>query len=98
MELYALDEATCDFRARNEIWIDRSSMAIDAAATGLGVVLESDLLTQCVRQGGRLVAPFDSRAPISADSYYLVTPRGYRSHHHCAAFNDWLCGLAQSAA
>jgi len=85
-------------RACNELWIDRSSMAIDAAAAGLGVVLESDLLTQCEREEGRLVAPFESRASISADSYHLVTPRGYRSHHHCAAFNDWLCGLAQSAA
>ena len=46
---------------------------------------------QAEHEEGRLIAPFDdARASLSADSYYLVTPRGYRSHHHRAAFNDWL--------
>jgi LysR family glycine cleavage system transcriptional activator len=77
--------------AHNEFWLDRSTMAIDAAVDGLGVILESDILTQAEYEEGRLIAPFDdTRASLSADSYYLVTPRGYRSHHHRAAFNDWL--------
>ncbi len=84
-------------RSGNELWIDRSSMAIDAAVAGLGVILESDLLTELERQEGRLVAPFDSRTSISANSYHLVTPRGYRSRHHCAAFSDWLYAMAKSA-
>jgi LysR family glycine cleavage system transcriptional activator len=77
--------------ANNEFWLDRSTMAIDAAVNGLGVILESDILTQAEYEEGRLIAPFDDvRASLSADSYYLVTPRGYRSHHHRAAFNEWL--------
>jgi LysR family glycine cleavage system transcriptional activator len=78
-------------RACNEFWLDRSTMAIDAAVNGVGVVLESDILTQAEYEEGRLVAPFDdAQASVSAGSYYLVTPRGYRSHHHRAAFTDWL--------
>ena len=79
--------------AHNEFWLDRSTMAIEAAVNGLGVILESDILTQAEYEAGRLIAPFDDvRASLSADSYYLVTPRGYRSHHHRAAFRDWLLG------
>jgi LysR family glycine cleavage system transcriptional activator len=83
--------------AHNEFWLDRSTMAIEAAVNGLGVILESDILTQAEYEEGRLIAPFDdARASLSADSYYLVTPRGYRSHHHRAAFKDWLLGSISS--
>lgn len=75
----------------NELWLDRSTMAIEAAVAGQGVALESDILTQSECEKGQLVAPFDGqRASITADAYYLVTPRGYRSRHYCAAFADWL--------
>jgi LysR family glycine cleavage system transcriptional activator len=78
-------------QAHNELWLDRSIMAIEAAVHGLGVVLESDILTEDEFRDGRLVAPFDAQSPsLSATSYFLVTPRGYRSRRPCAAFTDWL--------
>jgi LysR family transcriptional regulator, glycine cleavage system transcriptional activator len=80
-----------NIRPYNELWLDRSTMAIEAAVAGQGVVLESDVLTQSECGKGQLVAPFDGeRASVFADAYYLVTPRGYRSRHYCAAFVDWL--------
>lgn len=80
-----------DVRGCNELWLDRSAMAIEAAVAGLGVVLESDVLTQNECQSRRLIAPFDRQgASIAADAYYLVTPRGYRSRRYCADFADWL--------
>ena len=33
-----------DLRPSHELWLDRSTMAIDAAVDGLGVVLESEIL------------------------------------------------------
>lgn len=78
-------------RPYNEMWLDRSTMAIEAAVAGLGVALESDILTQNECAEGQLVAPFDDeQASITANAYHLVTPRGYRSRHYCAAFVDWL--------
>ena len=78
-------------QAYNELWLDRSTMAIEAAVQGLGVVLESDILTEDEVRDGRLVAPFDAQsASLSTTSYFLVTPRGYRSRRPCAAFTDWL--------
>ena len=48
-------------KARHELWFDRSTMAIDAAVEGLGVVLESELLAADELEKGTLVAPFDSQ-------------------------------------
>jgi LysR family glycine cleavage system transcriptional activator len=77
--------------ACNEFWLDRSAMAIDAAVNGLGVVLESDILTQAEYEEGRLVAPFnDVRASTPGETYYLITPRGYRSRPYRTSFTDWL--------
>jgi LysR family transcriptional regulator, glycine cleavage system transcriptional activator len=51
-------------RPDNELWLNPSSMAIDAAVGGLGVILESELLAEQELRDGRLVAP--SRAASSA--------------------------------
>lgn len=76
----------------NELWLDRSSIAIDAAVAGLGVILESELLVEQELREGRLVAPMGSDAfSIEATTYYLVRPRGYRRVPHAAAFEKWLC-------
>ena len=45
-------------RAANELWLDRSTMAIEAAVGGLGVVLESEILAADELRDGRLIAPF----------------------------------------
>ena len=64
-------------------------MAIEAAVSGLGVVLESQILTEQEMRDGRLVAPFADPA-IETTSYYLVRPKGYRSGTKSAAFETWL--------
>jgi LysR family glycine cleavage system transcriptional activator len=75
----------------NQFWLDRSAMAIEAAASGLGVVLESDILSEADVREGRLVIPFPEHS-VSLTSYHLLTPRGYRSRRSCAAFVEWLRG------
>ncbi|HWK45655.1 MAG TPA: LysR substrate-binding domain-containing protein [Stellaceae bacterium] len=80
-----------DLRPANELWLDRSTMAIEAAVDGLGVILESEILVEQELRDGRLVAPFDDRTcSIEATSYYLVRPRGFRSSALNVAFEKWL--------
>ncbi len=78
-------------RPNNELWLDRSTIAIDAAVAGLGVVLESELLAEQELHDGRLVAPFGSNEfAIDTESYYLVRPAGFRNGTQVAAFEKWL--------
>jgi DNA-binding transcriptional LysR family regulator len=87
-----------DFRARKELWLDRSIMAIEAAAKGLGVVLESEILASEELQDGRLVAPFSDPAfSVEVTSYYLVKPTGFKSGTQVAAFEAWLRSELASA-
>ncbi len=82
-----------DVRPNNELWLDRSTIAIDAAVAGLGVVLESELLTERERHDGRLVAPFGSDDfAVDTESYFLVRPAGFRNGTQVAAFEKWLRG------
>jgi len=81
-----------EIRPDNELWLDRSVMAIEAAVDGLGVVLESEVLAAEELSDGRLIAPFDdSRFSIDMTSYYLVRSRGYKTSSQAAtAFENWL--------
>ena len=70
---------------------DRSSMAIAAAVDGLGVVLESSLLTERELAAGTLVAPLrDCSTPVRYVGHYLVHPRGAHQHPALAQFKRWL--------
>ncbi len=84
----------CDEEVRpdNELWLDRSVMAIEAAVDGLGVVLESEVLAAEELSDGRLIAPFDdARFSIDVTSYYLVRSRGYNTSSQAATtFESWL--------
>ena len=85
-------------RAADELWLDRSSMAIEAAVDDLGVVLESELLTQRELLEGRLVAPFDDFAcSIETESYFLVKPRRTRSGTRYSAFEHWIRAALETA-
>lgn len=80
-----------DLRPANEFWLDRSSMAIDAAVAGRGVILEGEILTEDEVRDGRLIAPLDdSSTSLETTSYYLVRPKGFRSGVQDAAFVKWL--------
>jgi LysR family glycine cleavage system transcriptional activator len=78
-------------RARHELWFDRSTMAIDAAVEGLGVVLESEILAADELEKGTLVAPFrDPEFEVETISYYLVRSVEAKGRVHVAAFEAWL--------
>lgn len=79
-----------DLRPANEIWLDRSTMAIDAAVGGLGVVLESEILAAEELQDGRLIAPFGDDFQVEVTSYYLVRSRSHSSRTQVRAFETWL--------
>jgi LysR family glycine cleavage system transcriptional activator len=80
-----------DLRPSHELWLDRSTMAIDAAVDGLGVVLESEILAAEELRDGCLVAPFGEAAyTVETTSYFLVRAPGFRSGTRIAAFEKWL--------
>jgi LysR family glycine cleavage system transcriptional activator len=87
-----------DLRPKHELWLDRSTMAIDAAVDGLGVVLESEILAEEEIRDGRLVAPFgDGAHTVETTSYFLVRAPGFRSGTRIAAFEKWLRAAIASA-
>jgi LysR family glycine cleavage system transcriptional activator len=72
-----------------------SSMAIETAIAGQGVVLGSDVLCAADLSGGRLVKPFDVRLALDF-GYWVVSPEATAERPKVAAFRDWL--LAEAAA
>jgi LysR family transcriptional regulator, glycine cleavage system transcriptional activator len=74
----------------HDLWLDRSTMAIEAAVAGMGVILESELLTQREVHDGRLVAPFGESLMAESESYFLVRPAGFRNGTQVARFERWL--------
>ncbi|MFB9952974.1 LysR substrate-binding domain-containing protein [Rhizobium puerariae] len=70
---------------------DRSFMALDAAANGLGVALESHVLAEQDLDSGRLVIPFEK---ISRENryigHYLAYPKGGNQRRLARIFADWL--------
>lgn len=76
---------------RRELSVERSTLAIDAAARAVGVILESDFLTADDIREGRLVEPFHGhyRAPPE-DAYFVVTKSENPDNGPHAAFIAWL--------
>jgi len=80
-----------DIRPHHELWFDRSTMAIEAAISGLGVILESEILAAQELSDGKLVAPFtDPRFEVETTSYFLVRSAASRNRGQIAAFENWL--------
>lgn len=87
-----------ELRPSNELWLDRSTMAIEAAVNGLGVVLESEILAADELRDGRLVAPFDNpEFSVEATSYFLVRSTGFRNGPQIATFEKWLRAAIDAA-
>lgn len=77
----------------NELWLDRSMMAIEAAVNGLGVVLESEILAGQELRDGRLLAPFGEEGfSVEATTYYVVRSTGFKNAGLIVAFEKWLRG------
>jgi LysR family glycine cleavage system transcriptional activator len=78
-------------RPRNELWLDRSLMAVEAAVSGLGVVLESEVLAADELRDGRLIAPFAEQGfAVETTSYFLIRPLGVSRGSLARAFEAWL--------
>lgn len=68
------------------------AVALEAAASGLGVALANRVLVQRQLAEGRLVAPFE--AGYRSDyGYYLVYPESSADDARIVAFRDWLLGV-----
>ncbi|MFV0359432.1 LysR family transcriptional regulator [Tropicimonas sp.] len=69
---------------------DRSSMAIQLAADGAGVILESALLAWRELDAGRLV-PLSPRLPvIEFPGYHIVCPPRHTNRRIVRLFTDWM--------
>ena len=90
-----LERQELRLRRVKTIQFDPSHVAIEAAVRGLGVVLESDILTQEEIAAGKLVAPLPG-LEISATSYWLVTPHESSSRESIDIVRAWL--LERAAA
>ena len=77
----------------DRIRIDPSHVAIEAAARGLGVVLESDVLARDELASGRLVAPLPGHA-VRRRSYRLAWEPGRAVAGSAALLRDWLVAAA----
>ena len=73
-----------------KVLFDRSHMAIDAATGGLGIALESTLMTERERAGGLLVCPVREAPEIRIVTQWVVCPRDHLRHRKVRMFLDWL--------
>jgi LysR family glycine cleavage system transcriptional activator len=72
-----------------------SSMAIEMAIAGQGVVLGSDVLCAADRAAGRLVKPFDVGLALDF-GFWIVSPENAAERPKAVAFRDWLVAEAQA--
>ena len=80
-----------DFPIRQDIWLERSSMAIEAAAAGHGVILESNFLTADELSSGRLIRPFKTdHLTKTHTAYFLVERSGAEPNWAMLRFADWI--------
>jgi LysR family transcriptional regulator, glycine cleavage system transcriptional activator len=69
---------------------DRSHMAIDAAAEGMGIALESNLMMWRELRDGALICPVANPPSISLVSQWLVCPRDHLRRGKVSAFIAWI--------
>lgn len=76
--------------AWRRILFDRSHMAIDAAADGFGVALESTLMMWRELRDGTLVCPVRSPPSVSKTTQWIVCPFDHLQKPKVRLFLDWL--------
>ncbi len=84
-----------DINAGQGLQFDTSLMAFEIAAHGRGVALGRSSMMARELASGRLVAPFDLKAPIN-EAFHLISPTDGSEHPDAPIFRDWL--LAEAAA
>ena len=72
-----------------------SSMAIETAIAGQGVVLGSDVLCAADLAAGRLVKPFDVGLALDF-GYWIVSPESAAERPKAVAFRNWLLAEARA--
>lgn len=81
--------------SKKNIRFNRSTLAIEAALTGLGVVLESETLLRPHLESGLLIVPFDlSVSGPEAGGYFLVYPANKKKLPKFQAFKKWVLAEA----
>ncbi|MCO4785595.1 LysR family transcriptional regulator [Marinomonas atlantica] len=78
------------------IRFDRSSMAIQQAMNGVGLVLESTTLALDELISGKLVPAFPELGAIKLPSYWMVSPSQHQSRKLYQLFAEWLLEEAVS--
>lgn len=76
--------------AEARLSFDRSHMAIDAAALGYGVALESELMIEAELASGRLVVPVAQTPLLQVATQWLVCPRSNLRRHRVMRLIEWL--------
>lgn len=74
---------------------DRSSMAIQQAVNGLGVVLDSTTLAQEELTEGRLVPLAPELGAIRFPAYWIVSPARHQSRRLVKVFSEWIKAEAE---
>jgi LysR family transcriptional regulator, glycine cleavage system transcriptional activator len=69
---------------------DRSFLALEAAANGLGVALESHILARRALEASRLVRPFGGTRDNRYIGHYLAYPKSGSQRRLARIFADWL--------
>lgn len=72
------------------VLFDRSHMAIDAAVDGLGIALESTLMTEREAASGALIRPVRDAPEIHLVTQWIVCPRDHLRQRKVRLFLDWL--------
>jgi LysR family glycine cleavage system transcriptional activator len=75
------------------ISFDQSIMAIQAAVSGMGVMLGRSSLVADEIEAGRLISPFGPVLKASS-AYYVICPPEFTARPRVREFRDWLLGEA----
>ena len=73
-----------------KVLFDRSHMAVDAAAAGLGIALESTLMTERELREGVLVRAVRDAPEVRIVTQWIVCPRDHLRRRKVQLFLDWL--------
>ena len=72
------------------VLFDRSHMAIDAAADGMGIALESTMMMERELRAGRLICPIANPPPVTIVTQWIVCPRDHMRQKKVRQLLDWL--------
>ena len=75
---------------RRRLSFDRSHMAIEAAALGLGIALESELMMESELRSGRLIVPVAVVPELRLSTQWLVCPRANLRRRRVMRLLEWL--------